>query len=127
MRKFLTMLVLVPLGIIFVVFAVANRHMTTVSFDPFNTVDPAASVTLPLFAVIIGVAIFGVIAGGVATWFGQRHWRRAARRHEAEATQARIELADWRGNAAPLAVSSRLPAVLQPGGSAMRDKPELTL
>lgn len=127
MRKFLTMLVLVPLGIIFIVFAVANRHMTTVSFDPFNTVDPAASVTLPLFAVIIGVAIFGVIAGGVATWFGQRHWRRAARRHEAEATQARIELADWRASAAPQAGASRLPAVLQPSRSAMRDKPELTL
>ena len=126
MRKFLTMLVLVPLGIIFIVFAVANRHSTTVSFDPFNTAAPAVSVTLPLFAVIIGVAMLGVLAGGVATWFGQRHWRRAARRHEADAAQARSELAAWRASAAPVP-SATLPAVLQSSRSAMRDKPELTL
>ena len=37
MRKFLTAMVLIPLGLIFVVFAVANRHFVTVSFDPFNS------------------------------------------------------------------------------------------
>ena len=76
MRKFLTAVVLIPLGLIFVVFAVANRHFVTVSFDPFNAIDP---VSLPLFVVIIAVAIAGVAAGGTATWFRQRHWRRAAR------------------------------------------------
>ena len=45
MRKFFSALVLVPLGLIFVVFAVANRHMVTVSFDPFNATDPAVAVT----------------------------------------------------------------------------------
>jgi hypothetical protein len=37
MRKFFTGVVLIPLGLIFVVFAVANRHWVTVSFDPFNS------------------------------------------------------------------------------------------
>ena len=41
MRKFLTALVLIPLGVIFVVFAVANRHLVTVSFDPFGSGDSA--------------------------------------------------------------------------------------
>ena len=41
MRKFFTALVLIPLGLIFVVFAVANRHLVTVSFDPFNSSDPS--------------------------------------------------------------------------------------
>ena len=59
MRKFLTALVLIPLGLIFVVFAVANRHLVTVSFDPFNSTDPSVGVTLPLFVVIIAVAIIG--------------------------------------------------------------------
>ena len=40
MHKFFTALVLIPLGLIFFVFAVANRHQVTVSFDPFNTNDP---------------------------------------------------------------------------------------
>ena len=92
----------VPLGLIFVVFAVANRHLVTVSFDPFNSSDPSVAVTLPLFVVIIAVAIVGVVAGGSATWFRQRRWRRAARQHEADARQARAQLADLRASAATL-------------------------
>jgi uncharacterized integral membrane protein len=100
MRKFFTGLVLIPLGLIFIVFAVANRHLVTVSFDPFNSSNPSFGVTLPLFVVIIVVAILGVVAGGSATWFRQRHWRRAARQHEADAQQARAQLADLRSQAA---------------------------
>ena len=49
MRKFFTALVAIFLGLIFVVFAVANRHFVTVSFDPFNSSDPSIAVKLPLF------------------------------------------------------------------------------
>ena len=59
MRKFFTAWCSIPLGLIFVVFAVANRHFVTVSFDPFNSTDPSIAVTLPLFVVIIAVAIVG--------------------------------------------------------------------
>jgi uncharacterized integral membrane protein len=96
MRKFLTSLVVIPLGVIFVVFAVANRHFVTVSFDPFNAASPSVSVSLPLFVLIIAVAILGVIAGGCGTWLSQRRWRRAARRHEADARMARSQLDDLR-------------------------------
>ena len=94
MRKLFTAVVVIPLGVIFIVFAVANRHLVTVSFDPFNSSDPSVAIRLPLFMVIIAVAILGVAAGGSATWFRQRRWRRAARQHEADARQARRELAD---------------------------------
>ncbi|HXO71136.1 MAG TPA: LapA family protein [Bradyrhizobium sp.] len=99
MRKFFTALIVIPLGLLFVVFAVANRHFVTVSFDPFNTRDPSVGVTMPLFAVIIVVAILGVVAGGTASWFRQRHWRRAARQHEADARQAQAQLAELRARA----------------------------
>src|SRR5436305_2980403 len=99
MRKFFTALIVIPLGLLFVVFAVANRHFVTVSFDPFNSHDPSVAIALPLFAVIILVAILGVLAGGIVTWFRQRFWRRAARQHEADARQARAELADLRASA----------------------------
>ena len=56
MRKFLSGLVLIPLAVLFVVFAVANRHLVTVSFDPFNTAAPSVGVTLPLFIVLIAIA-----------------------------------------------------------------------
>jgi uncharacterized integral membrane protein len=101
LRKIINALVLIPLAVIFVMFAVANRHLVTVSFDPFNPSDPSVAITLPLFVVIILVAIFGVLAGGVATWFQQRRWRRAARLYEADAREARLQLADLRGSRAP--------------------------
>jgi uncharacterized integral membrane protein len=131
MRKFFTGLVLIPLGLVFIVFAVANRHWVTVSFDPFNSTDPSIAVTLPLFVVIIAVAILGVVAGGSATWFRQRHWRRAARQHEADARQARAQLADLRSTAgAPSRYDpQRLPAPLPGGmyGASGRDKQGATL
>jgi uncharacterized integral membrane protein len=130
MRKFLTALVLIPLGLIFIVFAVANRHMVTVSFDPFNSRDPSVGATLPLFVVIIGVAIAGVIVGSAATWLRQGHWRRAARQHEADARQARMHLADLRASAMmPRTDPLRLPALLPGGGygASGRDKQGATL
>src|SRR5499433_2057318 len=96
MRKFFSTLFVVLIGLIFVTFAVANRHFVTVSFDPFSSANPSVSASMPLFALIIVVAILGVIAGGCATWFGQRRWRRAARQHEADARTAKAQLAELR-------------------------------
>ena len=130
MRKFFKALVLIPLGLIFVVFAVANRHLVTLSFDPFNSTDPSLAITLPLFVVLIVVAIAGVLAGGTATWFRQRRWRRAARQHEADARQARSQLADLRAGAAPVWIDpKRLPASSRADlyGSTGRDKQGATL
>jgi uncharacterized integral membrane protein len=130
MRKFLTGVVLVPLGLIFIVFAVANRHLVTVSFDPFNSTDPSIAITLPLFVVLILVAIMGVVAGGLATWLGQRHWRRAARRHEADARQVRAQMADLRAAATPSRYDSRRLSAPSPGvqsGFSGRDKQGATL
>lgn len=130
MRKFLTALVVIPLGIVFIVFAVANRHLVTVSFDPFNSANPSVAVSMPLFVVIIVVAILGVAAGGMATWFRQRHWRRAARQHEADARRARSEIADLRAAAAiSRGGTPQLAAPVQRGiyGSAGRDKQGATL
>lgn len=130
MRKFLTALIVIPLGLILVVFAVANRHFVTVSFDPFVSSDPSSSITLPLFMLLILVAALGVLAGGCAVWFGQRHWRRAARRNDAEARAARTELADLRAQAAAAKPEpQRLPVPSGTGlyGPIGRDKQRTTL
>lgn len=119
MRKFFSALVIVPLAIVFVVFAVANRHLVTVSFNPFNSSDPAVGATLPLFVVIILSAILGVIAGGVATWFRQGHWRRAARQREAD-LRAHAAVASRNG-------TQRLPAPGSPYMAGERDKSGATL
>jgi uncharacterized integral membrane protein len=130
MRKFLTALIVIPLALILVTFAVANRHFITVSLDPFMSADPALSITLPLFLLLILTAALGVVAGGCAVWFGQRHWRRAARRHEADARATRVELADLRASTAPAQPNQhRLPAPTGVGlyGPVGRDKQRATL
>jgi uncharacterized integral membrane protein len=130
MRKFFTAVVVIPLGVVFVVFAVANRHLVTVSFDPFNSTDPSVSVRLPLFIVIIAIAMIGVVAGSSMTWFRQRRWRRAARLHEADARQARAQLAHLHASAAAQRGSvPAFPALPQGGGygAAGRDKQGATL
>jgi uncharacterized integral membrane protein len=129
MRKFLNALVVIPLGLFFIIFAVANRHLVTVSFDPFNSATPMVAVKLPLFVVIIAVAMIGVAAGGMATWFRQGHWRRAARQSEADARRARAQLDDLRTEASRGGEQQRFLAPVQGGfyGSARRDKQGATL
>jgi uncharacterized integral membrane protein len=84
LRKIVAALILVPLAVIIVAFAVANRQIVTMSLDPFSGSEPAASVTLPLFVLIILLLIVGVLIGGVAAWLRQGKWRRNARRLEHE-------------------------------------------
>jgi uncharacterized integral membrane protein len=127
MRKFLNAVMLLPLGVIFVVFAVANRHEVTVSFDPFNSNDPALGFTLPLFVVIIAVAILGVVAGGSATWLGQRRWRRAARQHDADARELRAQLAGLRARMAASQRRDLGPPAALPPSVYRQDKQRATL
>src|SRR5215510_7966409 len=88
-RKVVAALLLIPLALLIVVFAVANRQPVTVSFDPFATGDPSLSATLPLYVLVI----LGVIVGGVAAWLRQHKWRRAARHAAAETRALRSDLA----------------------------------
>lgn len=105
-RKILTWIVVVPLAIVIIAFAVANRQIVTVSFDPFNSASPAYAVPLPLFILIFALVILGVVVGGVAAWLRQSKWRRAARKLDAENRQLLQELASIRhrfGTQAPTA------------------------
>ena len=49
-RKIVTAVIVVPLAVVIVAFAVANRQTVTVSFDPFSSAAPAYAATVPLFA-----------------------------------------------------------------------------
>jgi uncharacterized integral membrane protein len=113
MGKILKTLVIVPLALVLLAFAVANRQLVMVSFDPFDSTDPSLALTLPLFIIIIAATILGVIAGGIATWFGQRRWRRAARRLEAE---AREKPARWNPHV-PIGPAGRDPLAPAPAES----------
>ena len=90
-RKILAAVILVPLGLVIVGLAVANREMVTVSFDPFNAASPAFALSAPLFLLVLILLIVGVIIGGVSAWIRQGKWRRAARRLDVELRDTRAE------------------------------------
>ena len=84
LRRIVSAIILIPLMVVVVGFAVANRQAVTLSFDPFSATSPAYALTLPLFIVVFALLIIGVIVGGTAVWLGQRRIRRARRRLDAE-------------------------------------------
>ncbi len=90
--KIARVVVLVPLALVIVLFAVANRHYVTVSFDPFSSARPAYLATVPLFVLIFMLVILGVVVGGAAAWLRQSRWRRQTRRLEAENRALHSEL-----------------------------------
>ncbi len=91
-RKVIAAIILVPLAVVIIAFAVANRQIVTVSLDPFSSEYPAASLTLPLFALVIVLLVVGVLIGGIAAWLRQARWRRTARRLEREIADLHIEI-----------------------------------
>jgi len=91
-RKLVFWLVVVPFAILILMFAVANREIVSVSFDPFSSTQPAASVTVPLFVLIFILVILGVIMGGVATWLRQSEYRKTARLRDSDVNALRREI-----------------------------------
>ncbi len=95
-RRIVSAIIVIPLLIVVVGFAVANRQAVTVSFDPFSSAEPAYAVTLPLFVIIFVLLIVGVIIGGVAAWMRQGAWRRSAKRLDAQVRDLHGEMDQMR-------------------------------
>lgn len=91
MIRFLKALVLLPIAILIVLLAVANRQMVTLSLDPFSQAAPEFAIGLPLFAVIFGAVMVGVVIGGIAAWLAEGKHRRERRRYRREANTLRSE------------------------------------
>ena len=72
-------IVLVPLALIGIGFAVANRQWITVSFDPFNRAHPYIKADMPLWALFFCGVFVGIFAGWMVAWAGNRKYRKATR------------------------------------------------
>jgi hypothetical protein len=90
-RRIVGWFVLVPLCVALVVFALANRQLVVVNFNPFAPVEALSSpgVGVPMFLVLFAVLLFGVLLGGIATWFAQGPHRRDERHFKREIEVAR--------------------------------------
>nr|WP_210277671.1 LapA family protein [Microvirga lupini] len=84
-------LILLPVAILIVLLAVANRAPVTLSLDPFSQEAPEFAFQLPLFAVIFAAVMLGVLIGGTATWLAQGKNRKSRRQLRRETRQLRYE------------------------------------
>lgn len=107
MIRFLKALVLIPLAIVLVLLAVANRSPVALSLDPFSRGTPEIAFQAPLFAIILVSLAVGMMVGGAAAWLSQAKHRRARRRYSREAHHLRGEAERLRAQA----ISSGLPAI----------------
>jgi len=105
-RKFVTALILIPLAVVVMALAVANRQPVLVSFDPFDQLHPAMARALPLDQLMLLLLVVGVVVGGVAAWARQGRWRRAARLADAQARELRAEVDALRRRLAPAELAS---------------------
>lgn len=95
--------ILVPLCLGLIAFALANRHVVAINFNPFVSGDGvvAPGYGVPLFVVLYVVLLVGVLLGGIATWFAQSRHRRGEKHWRREAHQLNRELETLRRNQGP--------------------------
>ena len=84
-KKIFNWLVGLPIAIVGIGFAVANRQWITLSFDPFNRAHPFATIDMPLWALFFCGIFVGIFAGWMVSWLNHGRYRKAAR-------EAKIEL-----------------------------------
>ncbi len=89
LNRVLIVVVLVPLAVILIALAVANRMPVAFTLDPFNPGNPALTIQAPLFVLLFVALALGVILGGAVTWFKQGRFRKIARQRGLEAESLR--------------------------------------
>lgn len=85
MKRLVGLLIFVPIGIIVVALAVANRQIITVSIPPQVGDAPLYSFSLPLFALLFATLFMGMLLGSFATWLTQARHRKQARQQKQQA------------------------------------------
>lgn len=94
MKRFFKFLFLVPVVLVVLALAVANRHSVTIFLDPFAGQMPEGTqIVAPLYIVMLLAAMAGIVLGGLTTWLEQGKYRRSARRAKSEVDSLRAEIA----------------------------------
>lgn len=83
LKRILSLVIFVPVGIVLIVLAVANRQPVTLALNPFQPQDSLLSVSAPFFIFLILAVLVGMLIGSMATWWSQGRYRKQAR-HEAK-------------------------------------------
>lgn len=90
--QWLGLLVVLGVAALGIVFAVANRQLVAIHFDPFAKTSEQIALELPLFLALIVALAVGVLLGGFFTWFSQGRHRRALRVARGEMARLRSDV-----------------------------------
>ena len=102
MRALFRLFVFAPFALVLLGFSLANRNAVTVSIEPFNVADGGwPTFTLPLYLLVLGAMMVGVVIGGSSTWLRQGRHRRAAREAFRKTAALKAENDTLRSQAAP--------------------------
>jgi uncharacterized integral membrane protein len=85
LKRIISLVIFVPLGIVLIVLAVANRQSVTLALNPFRPEDSMLSVSAPFFLFLILALLIGMAIGSAVTWWNQGRYRRQARVEAREA------------------------------------------
>jgi uncharacterized integral membrane protein len=94
LRRVLRWAIGLPIVILVIVFAVANRTWVKLSFNPMTQDVP--SIDIPLWLLFFIGIFVGIVMGWIGSWVAQAKHRKAARDARAEASKLQVELADLR-------------------------------
>lgn len=98
-RRLISIFILIPLAIVLIALAVANRGSAPLHFDVFNPQNPALTVNAPMFIWLFAAVAIGVVAGGAGAWIAQGKHRKRERRYKKEADSLRFEVEDTKRKA----------------------------
>lgn len=102
MRAFFRLLVFAPFALVLLGFSLANRQSVTVFIEPMNVADGAwPNFTLPLYLLVLGAMMVGVVIGGSSTWLRQGRHRKAAREAFRKTAALKAENDALRSQSAP--------------------------
>jgi len=108
-KKITNLVIFVPLGIVLIVLAVANRQVVTLALNPFRPEDGLLSVSAPFFLFLFVALILGMAIGSAVTWWTQGRYRKQARTEAKEAVRWHKE-ADKQKPVGSLSTTPQLPS-----------------
>lgn len=77
--KYVKALLLAPVALLALAFALANRHSVELVVDPLGLFGGAKVMAMPLFMLFFVLLGLGVVVGGVVMWVNQGVHRKAER------------------------------------------------
>lgn len=104
--KRLSFIITLPVTLVVLVFALSNRGPIGLTLWPFDV-----TIDLPIYLVVLGSLVVGLLLGGLIAWLAGRRVRRQARRLQQETRRQAAEIADLKKrHSAPVATGSALVA-----------------